>query len=120
MFYINIHLNIQLRVGFISVSGKLLGSIEKLSIAARLVIDYDKTCDVNLKYIKVTEFGKIDLKMTGLGLLDNFTSKLLTWLTTMWKGKIIKAIEYNVKDIIEEQLRKYICESYKNKVRSLF
>lgn len=70
-------------------------------------------------YIKVTEFGEIDLEMTGLGLLNNFTSKILTWLTTMWKNKIIKTIEYNMRDIIEEQLRKYICESYKNEVESL-
>ncbi|XP_067209928.1 uncharacterized protein [Linepithema humile] len=104
----------KLKVGFVTVSGKLLGSIERLSVAAKLVIDYDKTCDVNLKYIKVTEFGKIDLKMTGLGLLNTFTSNILTWLTTMWKNKIIKVIEYNVRDIVEEQLRKYICESNKN------
>jgi len=97
-----------------------LGSIEKLSIEAKLVINYDEICDVNLKYIKVTEFGKIDLKMTGLGLFNNFTSQLLTWLTTMWKNEIIKVIEYNARDIVEEQLRKYICENYINKVIPFF
>ncbi|XP_011690381.1 PREDICTED: uncharacterized protein LOC105451558 [Wasmannia auropunctata] len=106
----------KLKVGLMTVCGKILGTVDGLGIAAKLVIDYTKTCGVNVEYVKVTELGKINLKMTGLGPLSNLTSKILTWLTRMWQDKIVKMVEVNVRNIAEEQLSEIICENYKNNI----
>jgi len=111
IFIILIFIFIQLKVGLITISGNILGIIDGLTITIKLVIDYDKkTCDVNLKYIKMTKLGKINLKMTGLGPLNSSTSKILTWLVRIWEDKIVKAVEVNVKNIAEEQLNEFICK----------
>lgn len=109
-FIILIFIFIQLKVGLITISGNILGTIDGLAITTKLVIDYDKTCDVNLKYVEITKLGKINLKMTGLGSLNCSTSKILTWLIRIWEHKIVKAVEVNVKNIIEEQLSEFICK----------
>lgn len=66
----------------------------------------------------MTELGKINLKMTGLGPLNSLTSKILTWLTRMWQEKIVKTIEVNVRDIAQKQLNEFICQNYSNEVFS--
>lgn len=91
----------KLEVAVIPFSGIILGTIDELTIAVKLVIDYDKTCGVNLEYVKVTKFGKINLEMTGLGPFNNLASNLLTWIQ---QDKIIKHIEEYVRNIIEDQL----------------
>lgn len=101
----------KLKVGLIPISGNVLGSIDGIAIAAKLVINYDKECGVNLEFVKVTEVGKINLKMTGLGILNNLTSHVLTWLTRMWQDKIVKIVEDSVRDIIEDQLSEFICKN---------
>ncbi|XP_011870197.1 PREDICTED: uncharacterized protein LOC105563308 [Vollenhovia emeryi] len=101
----------KLRVGLITVSGNILGTVNGLAIAAKLIIDYDKTCGINLEYVKVTKLGEIKLEMTGLGPLNSLTSKVLTWLTRMWKDRIVKAVEVNARNIAEEQLSEFICKN---------
>lgn len=73
---------------------------------------------MNLEYVKVTELGKINLKMTGLGPLNTLTSKVLTWLTRMWQDKIVKIVEVNVRNIAEKQLSEFLCKNYSNEVTS--
>ncbi|KAL6265518.1 hypothetical protein P5V15_002313 [Pogonomyrmex californicus] len=102
--------NYKLKVGLITVDGNILGTVDGLAIAAKLVINYDKTCGVNLEYIKVTELGKIKLKMTGLGPFNSLTSKILTWLTRMLQDKIVHTVEVNVRDVAEKQLSEFICK----------
>lgn len=103
-------------IGLINVNGKILGTVKGLAMAARVIIYYDETCDVNLEYIKVTELGKINFKITGLGPLNSFTSTILTWLTRMWQYRIIKVVEINMKDIAEKQLNNYLCNYYMNEI----
>ncbi|XP_071575217.1 uncharacterized protein [Temnothorax nylanderi] len=100
----------KLEVGPITVSGNILGTVDGLAIRARLVIDYDKTCGVNLEYVKVTEFGKLNLEMTGLGPLNSLASTVFTGLTEkIWQDEIVKTIEVNVRNIAEKQLSEFIC-----------
>lgn len=66
----------------------------------------------------MTELGKINLKMTGLGPLNTLTSKVLTWLTRMWQDKIVKIVEVNVRNIAEKQLSEFLCKNYSNEVTS--
>ncbi|XP_036148710.1 uncharacterized protein LOC105828770 isoform X2 [Monomorium pharaonis] len=101
----------KLTVGLITLRGNILGTIDELAIATKVIINYDKTCDVKLEYVKVTKVGKINLKMTGLGPLNYLTSKILTWLTSRWQNRIVKIVEVNVKNIAEEQLSEFTCKN---------
>ncbi|XP_024874551.1 uncharacterized protein LOC112456324 [Temnothorax curvispinosus] len=103
----------KLEIGPTTISGNILGTVDGLAMTARLVINYDKTCGVNLEYVKV-EFGKINLEMTGLGPLNSLASTIFTWLTEKWQDKIVKNIEINVKNIAEEQLTEFIYKTCNN------
>ncbi|XP_077277814.1 uncharacterized protein LOC143905980 isoform X2 [Temnothorax americanus] len=97
----------KLKIGPITISGNISGTVDGLAIRARLVID--KTCGMNLEYINVTEFGKLNLKMTGLGPLNSLASTIFTGLTEIWQDKFVKTIEVNVRNIAKKQLSEFIC-----------
>lgn len=87
------------------------GTIDGLAITIRFVIDYNDMCNMNIDSIKITEFGNLNLKMTGLGFLSRLTSTTMTWLTKMWRNKIVEAIEIKIKDIIKKQVNQ-LCKGY--------
>jgi len=79
---------------------------------ARVIIYYDEICNIKLEYLTITQLGKINIKMTGLGPLSGLTSTILNWMTKMWRYKMFEVVEVNVKDIAEKQLNNYICNNY--------
>ncbi|KAH0948687.1 hypothetical protein HN011_004140 [Eciton burchellii] len=108
----NFNFNYKLKLALIKVSGKILGSIDGLAMDARVIIYYDEICNIKLEYLTITQLGKINIKMTGLGPLSGLTSTILNWMTKMWRYKMFEVVEVNVKDIAEKQLNNYICNNY--------
>ncbi|EZA51820.1 hypothetical protein X777_09577, partial [Ooceraea biroi] len=104
----NFKYDYKLEAALIKVSGKILATVKELAMAAKVAIHYDKTCEVKLEYVKITELGKIDFKITGLGPFNYLTSTIFTWLTKTWQNRIVKIIEVNVRKIAEKQLNDYI------------
>jgi len=102
----------KLKLALIKSSGKILGSIDGLAMDVKVIIYYDEMCNIKLEYLTITELGKINFKITGLGPLSSLTSTILNWLTKMWRHKMIQAVEVNVKDIAEKHLNDYICSNY--------
>ncbi|XP_011690382.1 PREDICTED: uncharacterized protein LOC105451559 [Wasmannia auropunctata] len=94
----------KLSVGSITVSGDVLVTIDGLVIAVKLFMIDHKKYPCYVQYVQVTEIGKINIEMTGLGLFNSFISNLMTQKITEWQEKIIKKIEVQFRDIIEEQL----------------
>lgn len=95
-----------------SISGWITGGTDGLAASISLIVDYQKKCPVTLEYLKVTELGDIKIKMTGLGPINSATSRILSWLTNMWRKNLVSLIEVNVKNAIEKQLSKHACISY--------
>ncbi|RLU23192.1 hypothetical protein DMN91_003395, partial [Ooceraea biroi] len=112
----NFKYDYKLEAALIKVSGKILATVKELAMAAKVAIHYDKTCEVKLEYVKITELGKIDFKITGLGPFNYLTSTIFTWLTKTWQNRIVKIIEVNVRKIAEKQLNDYICNNYYNEI----
>ncbi|EFN76406.1 uncharacterized protein LOC105190555 isoform X2 [Harpegnathos saltator] len=102
----------KIKYGVMRLNGKVTGSIDGLALTLSVVIDYDKECPIMLEYIKVTKVGDIKIKMTGLGLINSVTSKILSWLTNMWRKNIVSLVEVNVKNAINKHLRDYICTEF--------
>ncbi|XP_014486902.1 PREDICTED: uncharacterized protein LOC106750817 [Dinoponera quadriceps] len=101
----------KIKYGFLALNGEITGTIDGLALSITAVIDYDKDCPLRLKHFKVTRFGDIKVKMTGLGAINSVTSKILSWLTNMWRKNIANLIEVNVKQNIEVQLNEKVCTS---------
>ncbi|XP_018311952.1 uncharacterized protein [Mycetomoellerius zeteki] len=101
---VKFHCNYKLTCTFITFSGKIFGTIKGLSIAAKLIIDYDKACTVNLEYVKV-KIGQIALQITGLGLFTNLiTNQLTHTINTELRNKI----EENIRKIFKQQIQNFI------------
>lgn len=99
-----------------SLNGELTGTINGISLAISIVADYDKACPLTMEYIKVTKIGDIQIDMTGLG-INSVTSKILSWLTNMWRENIVSLVEVTAKQTIDQLLSDMnICNSYKNAI----
>lgn len=95
-----------------NLHGHVTGSVDGLALAISVEVDYNKKCPLSLDYMKVTEIGNINIEMTGLGPINGITSKILSWLSNMWRNKIVSLVEVNVKHIIDELLNDVVCETY--------
>ncbi|KYM97431.1 hypothetical protein ALC62_11723, partial [Cyphomyrmex costatus] len=95
--------NYTFTIGFITFSGKINGTVDGLSIVAKLIIDYDKECNVNVKYVKV-KIGQIALQITNLGLLTNY---ITNYITSLINTEVHNRIE-DFEKIIEQKINKFL------------
>ncbi|OXU29030.1 hypothetical protein TSAR_008269 [Trichomalopsis sarcophagae] len=104
----------KLRYGIIKVNGKLSASVDGVSLAATVGVDYNqKPCRAVLDSLRVSQLGKVKVKLTGLGPLNNLLSKLVTWITKKWQDDIVKVVEKKLMDIVVKNLDKFNCEKFR-------
>ncbi|XP_058806378.1 uncharacterized protein LOC131672881 [Phymastichus coffea] len=104
----------KLRYGVIKVNGQLSATIDGVSISAVVGIDYNrKPCRTVLESLRVSELGKIKVKLTGLGPLNKLLSKLITWITKKWQDEIVGKIEEKLSELVIHNLDKFQCEKYR-------
>ncbi|XP_018377938.1 PREDICTED: uncharacterized protein LOC108770733 [Trachymyrmex cornetzi] len=114
---VNFYCNYQLAITFIPFSGSILGTIDGLSIATKLIIDYDKACDVNLEYVKVKNGKVVLLEITGLGLFTGLVTNQLTCTMNTELPNKIEEITEDIRKTIEQQINNFIYENYSIEVR---
>ncbi|XP_003424265.1 uncharacterized protein LOC100679065 [Nasonia vitripennis] len=104
----------KLRYGIIKVNGKLSASVDGVALAATVGVDYNqKPCRAVLDSLRVSQLGKVKVKLTGLGPLNKLLSKLVTWITKKWQDDIVKVVEKKLMDIVVKNLDKFNCEKFR-------
>lgn len=98
----------------VTINGKLSGSIDGAALKARIAVDYNlKPCVVSLEYLNVTEFGRMTVNLTGLGALNDVSSKIINWITKTWRDSVIQSLETQMRATIESQLSAIDCEKFR-------
>ena len=96
------------------MSGKMSADVNGIAIDSKVAVDYNQhPCKAELEYFKISEFGKVKVKVTGLGPLNSLASSLVTWVTKKWHTDIAKLIEEKVSGIIKNQIQNFNCEKYR-------
>ena len=87
--------------------------IDGIAIDAKISVDYNQyPCKSTLEELKISEFGKMKIKVTGFGPLNSLASTIMTWITTKWQAAIAKSIETRIKEVLNHQLEAFDCEKY--------
>ncbi|XP_014238201.1 uncharacterized protein LOC106659934 [Trichogramma pretiosum] len=104
----------KLRYGIIKVNGKLSADVEDAAITATASVDYNqKPCRVQLSDLRVSNVGKVKVKLTGLGPLNKLLSKLVSWITKKWTSEIVSLVEDKLRIIVAEHLNNFDCERFR-------
>ncbi|XP_012277995.1 uncharacterized protein LOC105698373 [Orussus abietinus] len=102
------------KFGILKVNGQISGTVAGTAIHVTVIVDYNQNpCVTTLDTLKVTEFGKAKINITGLGPLNWLTSKLLNYVAKTWREDVIKSIESKLRNTVTKQLNKFNCEKYR-------
>ncbi|KAF7393871.1 hypothetical protein HZH68_010690 [Vespula germanica] len=107
----------KLKYGLINICGEILGTIENIALKAEISIDYNTPqCIIKLEDIKISEFDKLEVRFTGLGVMNSFGSKLINLFTKFFKNYLKKIIERNLITFLEKKISILDCEKYRTKI----
>lgn len=96
------------------MNGLVSAAIDGVAISAAVGIDYNqKPCRTILESLRVSQVGKIKVKLTGLGPLNKLGSKLITWITKKWQDEIVLKVEDQLAELIVQNLDRFECEKYR-------
>lgn len=98
----------------IKVDGHIDASIDGISLITSISLDYTQTqCTAKIENLKVTEFGKIKVDISGLGPLNSMASSIFGWIGEEWKTDIIDVIEKKLSSTVQTQLSAFDCEKFR-------
>ncbi|XP_015609732.1 uncharacterized protein LOC107274761 [Cephus cinctus] len=104
----------KVKLAFIKVKGEFTGDVNGVALDSRITVDYtQRPCTKTLDRLQVTEFGKIHLRVTGLGPLNYPASVMLNWLTKKWRDEIVLKVENKLQKVAVQQLDKFNCERFR-------
>lgn len=103
-----------MKYGLIKVNGKMSTDVNGIAIDSKVSVDYNQQpCKAEIEYFRISEFGKVKVKVTGLGPLNSLASSLVTWITKKWHTDIGDLIESKVTAILQNQVENFNCEKYR-------
>lgn len=101
------------KYGFLKVGGSMWGSVEGTTIELVMTVDYStEPCIGRIDYVKVSQPGKLKINITGLGILNGWVSRLITYVSSIWSTKMIPIIRDCVIQIFSEMINVMNCQKY--------
>ncbi|XP_033211212.1 mite allergen Lep d 7-like isoform X2 [Belonocnema kinseyi] len=105
----------KIKYGLIKVSGQMSADVNGIAINSKVSVDYNQQpCKAEIEYFRISEFGKVKIRVTGLGPLNSLASSLVTWITKKLHTDIADLIETKVTDIMQTQVENFNCEKYRS------
>jgi len=103
-------MNYKAKLSFIGVKGKLDAKVRSNAVSFSGGLDYTSgDCKLFIQTLTLSDLGKIDVHVTGLGKLNWLYSKIVTWVTSRLHNKIKETVENNIRKILEKELGKIKC-----------
>ncbi|KAE8745650.1 hypothetical protein FOCC_FOCC007651 [Frankliniella occidentalis] len=100
------------KLGKLGPGGKLTATVNSntVTLRASLLIS-DDACSLGVDSLVLTDLGKINVHVTGLGKLNFLYSKIVTWVTAKLHDKIEGAVQKGLRDAINKAGLKLDCNS---------
>ena len=92
----------------------MTGAINGIALQATVVADYKQTpCAMKVLELNVTEFGKIDMYLTGFSIFDPLISFILNLVINQSQEEIVKNLEKELRGLVESKLATFNCEGFR-------
>jgi hypothetical protein len=93
--------------------GEISGTVGSNSILLNATVTWtNHTCNITLDELTLNEFGGIDLRITGLGLMNWAFSKISHLVLHHFESEIKDRIEYTLREEAEKFLFHFDCSKY--------
>ncbi|XP_049856086.1 uncharacterized protein LOC126336436 [Schistocerca gregaria] len=102
------------RFEHIGPKGLVTGEVDHNAVEVKLTVDLSGShCKIALAGLRFKQLSKLKIHLTGLGKLSWIFSKVVTWITNTFKGKIIDSAERELSENLETVLGRIHCYSSK-------
>lgn len=101
------------RVMSLKARGEIRGTVGSNSILLNATVTWNKqTCNITLDELTLNEFGKLDLRITGLGLMNWAFSKISHLVLHHFESEIKDRIEYTLREEADKFLSHFNCSKF--------